>query len=364
MQSRVLQFTVAAIALISGLARADAPPPDWKLEGWIDGDYSASSTRRSNLPLGFNLFADHAHLHQAWLTIDHPLIKPSADGPGRAQLHFDLYVGSDYVFTRARGLFGRQTGEIGFDPLQFFVQGHVDGLARGTDVQVGRFSSPIGAEYNASANNALPSHSYSFIYDPFTHTGVYASTTLDDYWTVLNGVVTGCDVFVDPADRITFIDGARYVDKKDSRRSAQLIAITDHNAFDVAHTFNNIDVVDLVVTYPIGKRLLLTHDTVYGWEHGVPGLGDVHWFGLVPYFTWTFSDALSSTLRLERFDDAQGNRTGFAGVYDSVTLGLSWKPEKWLLVRPELRHDRNDASAPFEGKDHISTATIDVVAKF
>lgn len=337
------------IALASSCAAAE---PDWKLEGWIQGDYTASSASRSNLPLGFNRFADDGHLHQAWLSLDHP------------RLHADLFVGTDYFFTRARGLFSSQTAELGFDPVQFYVKGHVKVLGRGTDLQLGRFASPIGAEYNAGPANMLPSHSYSFIYDPFTHTGLYASTALDDQWTLLNGIVTGSDVFVDPAMRPTFIDGVRFVDKKDSRKSAQFVTILGPARFDVEHNFNHIDVLDLVVTYPLSRRLLFTGHTVYGWEDGVPGLGDVDWFGVVPYLTWTFSDQLAGTLRLEHFDDDEGNRTGFAGEYRAATFGLTWKAARWLTVRPEVRFDSHDGATPFEGRDHLSTAVLDFFARW
>lgn len=329
-----------------------AAVPDWKVEGWVQGDYTASSARRSNLPLGFNRFADDGMLHQAWISLDHKL------------LHFDLYAGTDYFFTRARGLLPRQTSELGVDPLQFFVKGHFDSIGKGTDVQLGRFSSPIGAEYNAGPSNMLPSHSYSFIYDPFTHTGLYASTALNDEWTLLNGLVTGSDIFVDPAMRLTFIDGVRFVDRRDSRKSAQFVTILGPGRFDVDHGFNHINVLDLVATYPLSRRLLLTGHTVYGWQDAVPGLGDVDWLGLVPYITYTFNPELSGTLRLEHFDDDEGNRTGFAGEYRAATLALAWKAEKWLTVRPEIRFDAHDGANPFEGRDHLSTAVLDFIAKW
>lgn len=341
-------FWLLLLVLVS-ICSADT---GWKAEGWVQGDYTASSARRSNLPLGFNRLADDGHLHQAWLSLDHP------------HVHFDMFVGTDYFFTRARGLFPSQTSELGFDLLQFYVKGHVSSIGRGTELQLGRFSSPIGAEYNAGPSNMLPSHSYSFIYDPFTHTGLYASTALDDRWTLLNGVVTGSDVFVDPAMRPTFLNGVRYVDPKDARKSAQFFSILGPARFDVDHGFNHIDVLDFVMTYPLAKRLLFTGHTVYGWEDAVPGLGNVDWFGVVPYLTYTFDDKLAGTLRLEHFDDDEGNRTGFAGEYRAATLGLSWKAEKWLTVRPELRFDAHNGANPFEGRDHLTTAVIDFFAKW
>lgn len=351
---------IALGLLAAGAVSAGAP--DWKVEGWVEGGYTGSSARRSNLPYGFNLRADDPTLNQAWIGLEHPMVK---DRPGRrAGLRFDLFAGSDYAFTRARGIFPRQSSEIGFDPLQFYVEGHVDGLARGTDVRIGKFSSPIGQEYNAGPSNLLPSHSYSFIYNPFTHTGVYAQTALDDDWTLLNGVATGSDVFVDPAARPTYLNGARWVDHTDTRRSLQLFTILGPARFDVEHGYNHIDVVDLCVTYPLSRRLLFLGHAVHGWEDAVPGLGDVDWTGLVPYLDYTFSGELAATLRLEFFDDDEGNRTGFAGEYRAATLGLRWKAMRWLVVRPELRFDDHPGAAPFEGRGHLTTATLDAFVKW
>lgn len=340
------------------------PPraPEWKVEGWIEGGYTGSSTRASNLPYGFDLRADDLGLNQAWLGLEHPLVK---ERPGRrAGLRFDMFVGSDPIFTRARGLFPNQTSEIGFDPIQFYVEGHVDGIRRGTDVRIGRFASPIGQEYNAGPSNLLPSHSYSFIYDPFTHTGVFAQTTLDDDWTLLNGIVTGSDIFVDPAMRPTYINGGRYVDHRDSKKAVQVVTILGPGRFDVDHGFNHINLIDLCVNRPISRRLQFLGHAVHGWEDAVPGLGDVDWSGIVAYLNFTFSDSLAATLRLEYFDDGEGNRTGFAGEYRTSTLGFTWKPERWLTVRPELRFDDHDGAAPFEGRNHLTTATLNGYVKW
>ncbi len=50
--------------------------------------------------------------------------------------------------------------------------------------------------------------------------------------------------------------------------------------------------------------------------------------------------------RLEFFDDVQGQRTGFAGLYTAGTAGLTYKPRPWLWLRPEVRVDYNGESRP------------------
>ena len=336
-------------------------PTTWTASGWIEASYNASSASRTNLPVGFFYQPDSTQLNQAWLVLDKPLVKdgPNA-GPG---FHLDVFAGTDYVFTRAFGLLSRQTSEIGVDPLQFYISGHIKGFAKGTDLKLGRFSSPISAEYNSGPLNELPSHTYSFIFDPFTHTGLYSETALSDRLTLLAGLVTGSDVFVPPGVRGTGIGGLRYTDK-DPKKSAELIAIIGPGTFNREFGFNNVDVVDLLLTYPLNPRLLMTFEAIVGWEGNVPGMGDVNWGGAVGYLTWNLNAHLDGTVRVELFNDEQGNRTGFAGDYRAATAGLKWQPDPHWILRPELRHDDHSGAAPFEGRNHLTTATIDAIYRF
>jgi hypothetical protein len=82
------------------------------------------------------------------------------------------------------------------------------------------------------------------------------------------------------------------------------------------------------------------------------------------YLTWTLTPRLSTTARLEFFDDPQGQRTGFTGLYTALTMGLTFKPWPWLSFRPEVRYDYNDESKPFEGQHGLFTATMDVLVRW
>src|SRR5438034_1357167 len=62
-----------------------------------------------------------------------------------------------------------------------------------------------------AVDNALWSHAYTFIYDPFTHTGVLGTLNLTDTWSVQGGLVLGSDIFIDPADTPTGIASLKWV---------------------------------------------------------------------------------------------------------------------------------------------------------
>src|SRR5262249_60817730 len=76
-------------------------------------------------------------------------------------------------------------------------------VGRGLDVKLGRIFCQYGVEANDAVSNALLSHSYTFIYDPFTHTGVMATLKLTDAWSAQAGMMLGSDIFIDPADEPT-----------------------------------------------------------------------------------------------------------------------------------------------------------------
>jgi hypothetical protein len=96
----------------------------------------------------------------------------------------------------------------------------------------------------------------------------------------------------------------------------------------------------------------------------VPEFGFANWLGVLNYLTYTFTPRTSGTVRLEFFDDAQGQRTGFPGLYSAVTTGLTFKPRSAVIFRPELRYDYNDESRPFEHHHGLFTATADVIFRW
>jgi hypothetical protein len=84
----------------------------------------------------------------------------------------------------------------------------------------------------------------------------------------------------------------------------------------------------------------------------------------VQYLTYTFGPQVSGTARLEFFDDCQGQRTGFSGLYTAATAGITYKPIKSLWLRPEVRYDYNNDTRPFEDKHGLFTATFDVIVRW
>ncbi|MBI2943372.1 MAG: outer membrane beta-barrel protein [Candidatus Wallbacteria bacterium] len=348
-----------AVALAIALVPSPSSARELRTSGWIDVSYSASSARTSARPVSFNDQVDDAMLQQLWLKVELPV---PVSGSGWGFRSESIVSGADYRFTRARGLFDRQDGHSGFDPVQFHVEGSWPG--QGLTLKLGRFNSPYGAETIAAPSNPLASHSHSFTYNPFTHTGALATKTAGE-WSYTLGALAGCDVFIDDASRPMLFAGVAWTEPVTAAADVVAVgSILGSSRFDVARNFNNPNIVDVVWTHPLTARLTTIVEGLAGWQSNLPGIGETSWKGLVGYLTFAWKPGLTPALRLELFDDEHGNRTGFAGRYSSATLGLAWQAAARLLVRPEIRHDSNDASTPWDGQDEVTTVSASVLYRW
>jgi hypothetical protein len=339
------------------------------VSGWTEASYTASTDGASNLPVGFNYLANRFALQQNWLRVERA-VDPGAATPTWGFRSDTILPGIDYRFTLARGLFdrqltadGRTPNRYGIDPVQFYGELYLPQLGRGTDLKLGRFFAQFGAESIDATQNALFSHAYNFIYNPFTHTGLLATTKLSDAWSVQNGIVTGSDMFVGPEANPTYLGSVKWA-PPGGRDSVLLAAIIGAGRYNAARAFSNPELFDLVYAHKFGARLTYTLDALYSFQHNFPGAGGfVNNWGVAQYLTYQFAPTLSATVRAEVFGDPQGQRTGTRGIYQELTAGVTYKPRPWLWVRPEVRYDHCDGR-PFEGKPDLFTAAFDCILRW
>jgi hypothetical protein len=250
---------------------------------------------------------------------------------------------------------------------------------------------PFGVESLEAVSNPLVSKSYAFNWcPPFTHCGVLATTKLNEQWTVQYGAVNGNDVFFgDPAEEWRYLGTVKWT-HPDGRTTATLATSFGRGKFNAADPFNpatlslmtepagrnNLNVFDLVVTQTLTDRLSCALEVIYGYQTNVPAnvpggiikqnatSGTAHWGSIAGYLFATWTSWANGVLRLEVFDDFEGQRTGFEGVYCGATAGFQLKPCPWIAVRPELRYDYNKDSRPFEGKHWLFTAAADLIVRW
>jgi Putative beta-barrel porin-2, OmpL-like. bbp2 len=341
-----------------------------QLSGWIEPGFTASSATDNQLPLGFNYRANEFHLQQSWVRFERPVQTSGTTEPTFGFRSDWILPGIDYRFTAARGLFSGQltanNGQpnlYGVDPIQFYAEAYLPTIGRGMDVKFGRIFCQYGVEANDAVSNALFSHSYTFIYDPFTHTGLMATTKVTDAWSFQAGIMLGNDVFIDPADSPYGMGSVKWAPPS-GRDSVLFSVILGSGRFDQIHNFHNPEIFDLVWTHQFNPRLNYSFESLYGFTYNVPGVGFANWLGVLHYFTCIMTPRLNATSRVEFFDDFQGQRTAFAGLYTAVTAGLQFRPVKSIIIRPEIRFDYNADSRPFENKHGLFTAATDVILRW
>jgi hypothetical protein len=340
-----------------------------QISGWIDASFTGSSAADSNAPIGFNYRANQFLLQQNWIRFERP-VATSGTEPSFGFLNDWILPGSDYVFTLPRGLFNSQLTanngapiRTGIDPVQFYLEAYFPNIGRGMDVKFGRFFCQYGVENISAVDNYFLSHSYSDVFDPFTQTGLLTTTKLTDTWSVQGGITLGSDTFIDPTDTATFIGSVKWA-PPDGRDSLLFSYIVGPARFNQARNFHNPDLFDLIYTHRFNPRLKYTLEGLYGFTTNVPDIDFANWSGLINYLAYDFTPRLTGATRLEFFDDFQGQRTGFAGLYSAWTLGLQFRLRKGIIFRPELRYDYNYHSAPFEGKHGLFTAASDVILRW
>lgn len=350
--------------------------PGWLLDGnnlrvhgWTEMSFTGSTDRFDQLPMGFNYRANEFLLQQNWLRVERP-VDQAATIPTFGFRSDTILPGSDYRFTLARGLFDSQLtandGEpntYGIDPVQFYAEAYFPTIGRGLDVKLGRFFAQFGVESIDTTQTPFMSRAYTFIYNPFTHTGLLTTLKLTDAWSVQNGLVTGSDVFLDPAATPTYIGSVKWA-PPGGRDSVLFSVILGSGRFNQKRNFHNPEVFDLVWTHNFSSWASYSFEGLYGFTTHVPDIGFANWLGILNSLTCDFTPRLSGTVRLEFFDDFQGQRTGFEGLYIALTAGLNFKPSRSVILRPEVRYDCNTESRPFEGKHGLFTAAMDLILRW
>jgi hypothetical protein len=334
------------------------------ISGWTQGNYTYSTANRSNLPVTFNDRADFWQMNQNFLRIDKSVdpTKKEFQLGGRTEW---ILPGTDARFTASRGLFDDQTGDYRIDMIQAYLETFHPNLGpQGTTVRWGKFATHCSYELMQGAETPFLSRSYMFQYNPFTHTGVWAITPLNDTWTVSNGVVLGSDNFIGAPARPTYIGSLKWA-PPEGKTSAQFNTVITDPTFHVPEAFPFYNYYGLLLTRKFGEKFTAVVDSGFAHMDGVPGVsGAATWYGAAMYGFYQMSEKVTLQARQEVFDDNDGVRTGFAGLYSGTTLGVAFTPVRSLILRPSVRYDHNFDVGAFEGKRNLFTACMDVIIRW
>ncbi len=341
--------------------------------GWLAQSFTvnpAGPSDRWNGPVTWNDRSNDYQLNQLYLYGERAT-DTGGDGwdlGGRV----DALYGTDHRFTTATGLENFGDGTPKWNSGRFYglvlPQFYMEAAYNDLKVKMGHWYSPVGYEVVPTTGNFFTTLPYTFQYgEPFTHTGVLATYTLTDKWTVGGGFQHGWDNFDNTGNpNLGFIGTVSR--SFDSGGSVAMVFVQS-NELVGSGAFRQRYLQTFVFQQPLNDDWSYVGQSDLGIQNDAldptvnNGMG--RWYGLNQYLFYKASDTLTWGLRAEWFRDEGGTRvggflqptptgqerglpgpafgnlqrTGYDGSFYQITFGPNWKPNGNLVVRPNVRWD-------------------------
>jgi hypothetical protein len=320
------------------------------------GILNNSGAPGAGAPANFNNYADHVQLQQQWLYAER--IADGSDGLGLGG-RIDYVYGTDGPDTQSFGIANSHWdntwdngGAYGHAIPQLYGEAAYGNLS----VKAGHFFTIIGNEVVQATGNFFYSRQFTFYNaEPFTHTGVLSTYTVDEDTTFWNGYVMGWDSgFEDNGD--AYISGF----KRQLTDSTSLVYTNALGRFndDVASpNFGERGSIHSgILTTKLSDKLTHLIQTDYLQTHNAAGAVQRNTFGMINYLIYSLNDRWSVGSRSEWFNYTT-QQVHNADLYNQ-TFGVNYRPNANLIMRPEVRWvwDKNGVTGPV-GANEISPNT-------
>ncbi len=332
--------------------------------GWTAQSFTWNPDRPSdhfNGPVTWTDRSNDYQLNQMWLFMDRPTDTKGSgwDIGGRV----DGVYGTDYRFTVASGLEDKWNNRsfYGLALPQLYAEVAYNDLK----VKMGHFLSPVGYFVVPTINNFFNTLPYTFQYgEPFTHTGMLATYTMSDKWTVGSGFTRGWDNWDNSGNpHLGYLGTLTWTGEN---KNSLALVIVWSNEPNQNLDFTSRYLHTLVYTQQLTDDLLYVGQSDFGTQDNALVNGkSAQWYGLNQYLFLKRSAAISWGLGFEWFRDEDGFRVGqllpsigapdargvtynnnglaggFAGNFYQITFGPQWRPggQQNIWFRPNLRWD-------------------------
>ncbi|MDR3196719.1 MAG: porin [Planctomycetaceae bacterium] len=313
-------------------------------------------------------------VNQFWLGV-----KKEADGKHGLDWGFatEVFFGTDAWIAQSWGDakfdYGWQDGDYYTAIPQLYAQ-----LAYGDlSVKLGKFETILGFEALRAPDFFFFSHSYIFLLEPYSHSGVFFQYNPGGKWSLGAAYTTGTDAGIENTfDDHGFIGTVSY--QLTEKLSLSYAVMYNRNGYGTYRDFGDAD----------GNRYGLSGTNVYlhtvaasynisdKWNYSVQwNYNDiknredgshVFLYGISNYLTYQFNDRWGIGLRAEW---ANLNALFDYGTdLSEYTLGVNWKPYSNISIRPEIRYDYSagkNGNKPFNGgknRDQFSGGITGVIS--
>ncbi len=286
-------------------------------------------------PSNFNNYADRVQLQQQWLYAER--IADGSEGLGFGG-RIDYLYGTDAPDTQSFGIANRHWdnswdngGAYGHAIPQLYGEMAIGKLS----IKAGHFFTIIGNEVVQATGNFFYSRQFTFYNaEPFTHTGVLSTYTVDEDTTIWNGYVTGWDSgFEDNGD--SYISGFKRK-LTDSTSMIYTNALGRFNDDSASANFGERGQIhSAIFTTSLTDKLTHLYQIDYLDTHNAAQATVRNTVGMNNYFIYALNDKWSLGSRTEWFNYT--TQQVHNGDLYNQTFGVNYKPNSNLTFRPEIR---------------------------
>jgi hypothetical protein len=377
-----LYYSALMDALYCGRGGQKLKDSRFTIYGWIEpgGNISTSSTHFNystgtggNFPAAYSYRANTLQMDQIALYFERTPDMVQKDHVDWGFRVTALY-GTDYKYTFSNGILSNQylnnSRQYGFDPVMYYLDFWLPKLGPGgTNIRAGRYISIPDIEAQLAPNNLTYSHSLLYTVDPYTQTGVIATTRWTRNWMTQFGVTAGNDV-------------APWV-KSEAQPSATVCVVWTSNSghdqiYPCANTINDSrwrwnNVQHAVATWyhKFDSHWHMATEAYYMWQSHTPNVNTPEGIAFIAQrynyvnvgapsgaqcnstaefcysYEWAIVNYLNYQIdprnvvvwRSDFLNDARGQRTGFKTRYLEFDLSYTHWLGDVIELRPELRFE-------------------------
>jgi len=339
-----------------------------EVHGWVTVGGNWSNASKSNLPTAYWIVPNTLQLDQAVIKFEREIDWVQTDHVDWGFKSVSLY-GIDYRYTTAGGWFSQQllyhNNLYGYDPVEQYFELYIPRIFEGMVIRVGRWIACPDIETQYAPDNYLASHSLLFTYDTYTQTGAMFSFQITQRNMIQGAIESGTDMAPWYVGALpTGFFGWRWVSASNNDAFYTCLNNINNGKFRYfmadGHKSGHDNFNYIVTTWEhrFSKKVHTKTEAYFMWQldavvGGTPSLGPPMSFGgggglgkFIPGTSLTYGIlnytmvGLSKrdyfTIRNEWWDDAQGERSGFATNYSSHTIGISHQFNDLLMIRPEI----------------------------
>ena len=289
----------------------------------------------------------------------------------------DFTWGSDAWLVQSGGL-ERDTVNAGTwrkgDYYSAFAQAYAEVAYGRWNVYAGKFAAPFRGDSYKSTENFFYTWAPTSFIPPHTAGGAYATYKASNSLTLIGGWVMPDEI--GRSDKYNAILGGA-VWAPSQRFNLRYTFATGSNWYAgnmLQGTTYDVFVQTLLATVKLSSRLTNTFEwTLLNVNSGGASLGAAYGLNNEIIYrasqNWAFGSRFgyfnATAATIENFGYPM--EAGGALEWYTVSLGANWTPNKWLVVKPEIRYDWTDPLAPmFKGgaSDHQFSGGMSAIVKF